>query len=202
MLFRYWNLVTPNKAAREYLLRDFVQNGQLAAFLVAVKQGSLLLWDVTTGAGTVLGDGVLTAYYPLNVLYLPFIRSGLIVHHVFQYALVFHFVLMGMFMYCLLRELGSSRRGAFLAGLIYMFNGYTLVHSMHLTLVQTMAWLPLIFMMIERGRRMKELLPAAWAGIAMGMGVLGGHPQVYYYAALAVTIHALFWTVAGWREAG
>ncbi|MBI3393696.1 MAG: YfhO family protein, partial [Nitrospirae bacterium] len=47
-----------------------------------------------------------------------------------------------------------------------------------------------------------ELLPAAWAGIAMGMGVLGGHPQVYYYAALAVTIHALFWTVAGWREAG
>ncbi len=202
VLFRYWNLVTPNKAAREYLLRDFVSNGQLDAFLDAVKQGSLLLWDVTTGAGSVLGDGVLTAYYPLNVLYLPFIRSGLIVHHVFQYALVFHFVLMGMFMYWLLRELGSSRSGAFIAGLIYMFNGYTLVHAMHLPLIQTMAWLPLTFLMIERSRRTKELLPSAWAGIALGMGVLGGHPQVYYYAALAVTIHAFFWMVAGWREPG
>lgn len=198
-VFRYWNLITPNKEAREYILRDFVQNGQETAFLAGLKKGSLLLWDVSTGAGWPVNNAM-SLFYPLNVLYLPFVRHEFIAHHVFQYFYVLHVSLMGVFAYLLLRELGATRLPAVVAGLIYSFNGYALVHSMQLGLINTMTWFPLVFMFMERARRLERLLPAAWGGVALGVAVLAAHAQIYYYMALAAALYAAFWAIAGWRS--
>jgi hypothetical protein len=200
ILSRYWHLVTPNKELREYILRDFIQNGQETAFLSALKRGSFLLWDITTGGGTVINNGM-SVFYPLNLLYLFFVRNDFIVHHVFQYMLVLHTFLMGAFTYLLLRELQASRPASFISGLIYSFNGYTLVHSMQLGLINTMTWLPLIFFFLERSRREKRMMPALWGGVALGIGTLAGHAQIYFYMALSVSLYAIFWTITGWSKA-
>jgi hypothetical protein len=199
-LWRYWHLVTPNKEVREYILRDFIQDGQMIAFLSALEKGQLLLWDVTRGGGNLINNGM-GLFYPLNLLYLPFVRNDYIVHHVFQYMFVLHIFLMGAFAYLLLRELQASRPASFIAGLIYSFNGYTLVHSMHLGLITTMTWLPLIFFFLERGRRQRRLMPIVWGGLVLGIGILASHPQVYYYMALSVCFYVVFWTIAGWSKA-
>ena len=71
--------------------------------------------------------------------------------------------LSGYGMFCLVRYLSSSRRGAFFAGLVFAFLPYRMAESPRLHLVSTQ-WLPLyvlfLIRLLKEGRR-RHVLPAA-----------------------------------------
>lgn len=72
--------------------------------------------------------------------------------------LVFHYMLAGIFMYLFAGFYVKDIAGRVIASLIYMFNGFMIDHFSHLTMINSVVWLPLILFFLEKGWRGRNLL--------------------------------------------
>ncbi len=206
---KLWPLITPLAASRLYLGGDF----GLAVepyFYHQLKRGILPLWDVTLGTGSpFLGAGThhpmflqahLHLFYPLNLVWLGLAeRREAIPHLVLQYHHAFHYALAGGLTYAYGRQLGLGRGAASVAGIAFMLSGFLLAHIQHWTLVDTIVWLPAALACLARCEATGRLRWAALAGVSLGVAFLAGHPQMFYYVALATVALAL--TAIGRRVA-
>jgi hypothetical protein len=77
---------------------------------------------------------------------------------------------------------------SFAYGSPYFFH----IYPGHLSILSTVAWLPLVFMGLEAFLRHKELKYALLSGIPLSIQVLAGHPQYVFYSTLAASLYFLF----------
>lgn len=154
----------------------------------AVKGLDLPLWNPYSYSGTpllaTLQPGV---FYPLNLLLLvlPFDLA-------FNWTIVAHFPMAGIFTYVLARELGSSKTGATTAGLVFMLTGYLFsVHNVMSTLF-TAAWAPLAVVAYLRAVKRRSTGYAVATGVVFTVMFTGGGVEVLFATILLVFIAALF----------
>jgi hypothetical protein len=164
-----------------------------------LRQGILPLWSPYTLSGypllsmTQLGLG-----YPLTWghLFLP----GHVAEQVYVLA---PFLLVPVFTYLYVRELGRSPLAALLAGLSFGYGGMMaspLGNSGMMT--NAVAWLPLFLLAIERARTRRFVPALLLATGAYAMSVLNGFGQGFVYVGLLAVAYAVFVVLTTQRSDG
>lgn len=190
---------TPHNA----LLGDlYVQNYVWKDLIVQLlRQGELPLWNPHILAGVpFLAAGQHSGLYPLSALFyvLPLWAA-------YGWYAALHLWLAGWFTYLLGRTLRLSRPAALLAGIAFMFGGLMVTHQVFPMIAGAAVWLPLLLVAMERIARRAEAgapygLPSipdlALGIVCLGMVMLAGHPEMYYYVGLTAAAYAL------WRGVG
>ncbi|MDP2470012.1 MAG: YfhO family protein [Candidatus Palauibacterales bacterium] len=153
-----------------------------------VRSGTLPLWDPWVAGGepffASLQPGLL---YPGSlVLYaLPMPAA-------FDWLIVLHFPLAGAGMALLFRRWGHGWTAAIMGGLVFMLGGFFVSLGNFVNNLQTVAWLPWIFLAWDRvlaGGRIRDLLLFA---VLCVVAFLGGEPQMLAVGLLLVFAHGLF----------
>jgi hypothetical protein len=130
-------------------------------------------------------------FYPLNFLVFPFTSFTPYIVHL---SLIFHYLLAGAFMYILSRNYLGNRVACALAAIVYMLSGFMVGHIEHLTLIEGMAWLPLIFLLLEKALVGEKLFYALLAGFFFGISILAGHPQTSHIISFVLLVHVIYRT--------
>ncbi|HBR17856.1 MAG: hypothetical protein A3G39_08375 [Deltaproteobacteria bacterium RIFCSPLOWO2_12_FULL_43_16] len=142
----------------------------------AIKNGEFPLWNPYYYSGIPLLATLQPAvFYPLNILLLilPFDLA-------FNWLIILHFFLAGIFTFLLLRELGASIVGALIGALIFMLGGYLIsVHNLLSTLLSVI-WVPFIIFLYLRVIKRDSLTYAVFTGIALAIMFTGGGIEVVY----------------------
>nr|BAL57568.1 hypothetical conserved protein [uncultured Chloroflexota bacterium] len=150
--------------------------------------GQWPLWNPLSGNGTPLLANLQTAFlYPPNLLllFLP-------VEHGLTLSVVLHLILAGLGMYVYARHLELSPFAATLSALAYMLSGYLTGRTQFVTMINALAWIPLLLFLSDRlatGQRGRDVL---WMGLALAGQILAGHAQLWFYTLWLIGPYTLF----------
>ncbi len=158
-----------------------------------MRAGAVPLWNHYVGNGTPLAANLQSAvFYPLNLIYLL-----VPVERAMGYSVVVHVALAGLFMYLYARSVGLGRFAGLVAALSYMFSGFLLSRLGFLSMANAVPWLPLFFFLAERLVRQCSPVRVLLLGAALGLGLLAGHVQLWYYGLWALGWYVLY---RSWRR--
>jgi uncharacterized membrane protein YfhO len=154
------------------------------------RRGLLPLWN------PFLFNGFPTFADPQSQTFYPFtfamaFLTGISARMVYL-QLVSHYMLAGIFMYLFAGFYVKDVGGRVIASLIYMFNGFMINHFEHLTMINSVVWLPLILFFLEKGWRSGNILFFAPAGLCIAFLIFAGHPQSMLYIFSVAGLFALF----------
>ena len=142
----------------------------------AIKNWEFPLWNPYYYSGIPLLATLQPAvFYPFNILLLilPFDLA-------FNWIIILHFFLAGVFMLLFMRELGTSTTGSFIGSLIFMLGGYMIsVHNLLSTLL-SVTWVPLTILLYLRAIKRSSISYAIFTGIVLAIMFTGGGIEVVY----------------------
>ena len=158
-----------------------------------MRAGHWPLWNPYTYAGQpFLGDFQSGLLYPLNAifLFLPLARAV-------NLSFLLHLWILGWGVGVWSRRRGHHWKAATLAGWAAALSGpvFMRLYAGHLPNICTMAWAPWMFCALETAWRRPTWRAAArpmlLAAGAVGLQILGGHPQYVFYIAITAGLHAV-----------
>ena len=148
------------------------------------------LWNPHQFSGTPLIANIQAAmFYPLGFLFYVMPTE-----YAYGYTIILHCILGAIFMYAFARSLTINKAGAFLAAIVFTFNGFFIAHlyAGHLTFVQSYIWIPLIFFFLHKFLNTPLLRHAVLAGLFLGLQILGGFPQIAFYTTIAIILFGAY----------
>ncbi len=144
------------------------------AYNEGLKKGELHLWNHTLFCGTpVYANPMVHPFYPPHLLLHALFPS----RTAYGLSLMLHFLFSGICMYWVLIALGRTRWGATAGGIIWMLLGYQALWFSAAILIGVSVFGPLALLGIVRAQRHRSLAYGALGAVAMGMVILGSHPQ-------------------------
>ncbi len=162
-----------------------------------LKAGTMPLWNPYVFGGIpFLAEIQTSIFYPLNLIFLLF-RT----HVALNLSVILHVFLAGAFTFYFLRSLAINRIPSLLAAVAFMFSAPVVFHVYpgHVSNLCTLAWIPLVFLVLESLlRRRKTILALALGGV-IALQVFAGHAQYVFYTVVAAGAYFLF-RLAGDRD--
>jgi hypothetical protein len=147
-----------------------------------LKHNELRLWNPRLFCGyPITSDPMVHAFYPPQIL----LHRALPVHGAYHAFLLLHLFFAGASMALLLRGLGRSEGAVVAGGLLWQLTGYSAHWFSTTILAGTSVFGPLAVLGLVRGRPLLS-------GAALGLSILGSHPQ----HALYVFVFVLAWGLA------
>ena len=138
--------------------------------------GKIPLWNPFIHCGSPhLAELQTCVFYPLSAIYLLFPYP-----HTFNYFIIAHIFMAGLFMYMLMREWGYSGYACFLSAVVFMFSGYIISVINLLASLASVIWLPLVILFYERALKKDWVKNSIITGIFMALMFLGGEPIILY----------------------
>ncbi|MDD2653936.1 MAG: hypothetical protein PHI86_02355, partial [Candidatus Omnitrophica bacterium] len=128
-------------------------------------------------------------FYPLNLIFLI-----VPINIAYNYSVLLHLILAGIFMYAFARTIQIDASGSLCAAISFVFSSIFSLHIFagHLNNILTITWLPLIFLFIEKYFKTKNSLYAILCGITLSLQIFSGHLQYVTYTVLASGLFLLF----------
>ena len=158
----------------------------------ALSFRTLHLWTPYFYSGTAFM--AIPEYYifDLNFIYVFLFRD---IYLAMNLALISYSFIAGIGMYSLVYSIKKNQKIAFIAALIYMFNGF--LHSFmlggHINILEGYALLPLAFLFAYKALTKKEfVLYSAIAGIFLALQILAGSMIFFLYTSLLIGLLFLF----------
>jgi hypothetical protein len=153
----------------------------------AVRAGDFPLWNPWVAGGepffASLQPGVL---YPGNlVLYVLPMPAA------FDILVALHYPLAGLGMTLLLRAWRHTWPGALVGGVAFMLGGYFASIGNFVNNLQTVAWLPWLFLTWDRFLVRRRVRDALVFALLSGVAFLGGEPQMLGLGLAVVFLHGL-----------
>jgi hypothetical protein len=111
--------------------------------------------------------------------------------------LILHIFLGGIFVMWTMKKMGYELLPSLTGAIIFTFSSFLSLHFMHLTMIQSVVWLPLIFYYFQRSLKDKSRRDSVIAGLIWGISASGGHPQFQYYFILFFAFVTLFFSFYG-----
>jgi hypothetical protein len=157
-----------------------------------LRHGEIPLWNpfLFNGFPTIANIEA-QVFYPVNLLFLPFTSFTPYVVHL---KLILHYFLGGAFMYLLAGYFLENRWARLLSAMVYMLAGFMVGHFEHVTIIEVLAWLPLIFLFLEKALRERKLAHGVFAGFFFGISLLAGHPQTSHGIGFILAVHTIYRT--------
>ncbi len=147
----------------------------------SIKSFSFPYWIRAMGSGfPLMAEGQVGGFYPLNIL-LFFILPFKIAYN---YSVVLHFVMGGIFTYLYSRKLGADQSGGSLAALLFCFGSAYAGCFYNIVTLRTLAWFPLVLLLIERYFEKEEPRYILFGGVILGLQFLAGFVQMAAYSAI------------------
>ena len=203
----YWGFLLGRHFIWDDTLEEFYPG--VNYFATSIHAGRFPLWFPGVRDGSPFySDIQLAVFYPLQWVLVPFVQDGRLPYLVYQWYIVFHYLLGGLFMYAFLKQAKLSPMAALSGALVFCLSGFSSLRIVQAVMIQVYIWLPLQLLFVHRltagaGRR-------AWLGLVgtMVMSLLAGYPQVTLYCWYSVIAYWLYrcWSVrrkdgADWRTA-
>ncbi len=166
----------------------------------ALLNGEWPLWNPLLGNGTPLLANLQSAvFYPPNLLYLI-----LPVEHALTLSVVIHLILAGLFMYLYTQQLGLLPFAAVISALAYMFSGYIIGRSQFITMINSVAWIPLLLLLSDKFVIRRGGIYILWLALALAVQFLAGHAQLWFYSLWLIGPYIVFrsWQVVKSSGAG
>jgi hypothetical protein len=165
--------------------------------LRSLHAGHGLLWNRLQNCGQPFPPATaLSAFYPLNLLFLVFdVDRGLLV------ISFLHLVVAGLGTYLLCREIGLGRPAAFCGAISLELAGHLcyLAGWHPIPILGSLVWLPWALLWCERALRAPTVRAGLWLGLTLALSLLAAFPQntMFIYEILALR---LGWEVVrgGW----
>jgi len=155
------------------------------AYSEAIKTFSFPFWTSYINSGfPLMAEGQLGGFYPPNIIMFFLLPFNL----AYNYSIILHFVLAGVFTYIYARKIESDEWGAALSALIFCF-GSSFAGCPYL---RTLIWFPLALFIIEKYFDAKKLRYILYLGIILGLQFLAGFVQMAVYSALFYLIYFLY----------
>lgn len=128
-------------------------------------------------------------FYPMNLIFLI-----LPTNIAFNYSIVLHLILAGIFMYYLSRTIQMGSFASLFTTITFIFSSiFTLrIFVGQLNTIHTIAWIPLLFLLVEKSTKTKKMCFTIIAGIVLSMQIFSGHLQYVVYTILAIVFYLLF----------
>jgi len=181
-LFWWPELASGRALFYDLLLRIFYPDAVL--FGESLRGGHLPFWNPYIYSGVpFLANPQTALFYPFTYLYAVFSFARATAIFVW-----IHSTLAAFFMYFLARELDLSVEGAILAGVVYAFNGFYILHYTAPSNFAAYIWLPLIAGLLRRAAAQGNRRTAAVAGLALALEIFAGHPQFAFYTVAAASV--------------
>ena len=194
----FWEIISGQKYFWEDVLEHYYPYHY---FLFShLKHFSLPLWNPYIFSGMpFLGDVQSQIFYPLN-WFFAFFSSPESVFYLLEIKIILHFLLGGIFFYLFLRRLNLSPLSSLFGAIIFSFSGFLIMHLIHVTMVNTFIWLPLIFLFLFSAFNKKNVRDSLFAGIALGMANLASHPQITLHFLYTILFFFLFFLISYWKS--
>ncbi len=185
-----WDNFTTGVPFKNFLITDPVrqQYPWRSLSMELIKTGQLPLWNPYSFSGTPLLSNFQSAvFYPLNILFflLPFPLAWAIL-------ILLQPLLAGFFLYLYLRNFNVSKTGSIIGMLAFSFSGFFIAWLEWNTVIQTILWLPLILLSIERITSQNRKF--IWSLIfifSLSSSFFAGHLQVFFYSFLLILAYII-----------
>jgi hypothetical protein len=128
-----------------------------------------------------------SAFYPPSLLFLLGPAEVLLGPY-----FLFHFLVAGVFAYCLFLELGLRRSSALAGSLAFTLGGGYASLAVQVVNLNSAAWVPGIFWLGLRTAGARSLRPALGLGALLGLQILGGEPEISYLTLLTLSAYLFF----------
>ena len=153
----------------------------------SIRSGTVPFWN----PGIVNGEPFFASLQP-GVLYPGSLLLYLLPLSVsFDWLVVLHFPLAGVGLFLLLRRWGRSPAAAWVGAAAFMLGGYLVSIGNFPNNLQTVAWIPWLFLAWDRVlERISGTRVAAFAGVC-AVAFLGGEPQMLGIALVLILVHGL-----------
>jgi hypothetical protein len=152
----------------------------------AIKEFSFPFWTRYFNSGfPLMAEGQIGGFYPLNIIMfflLPFKVA-------YNYSVILHFILAGIFTYIYARKLGADQGGGALSALLFCFGSAYAGCFYNTVTVRTVAWFPLVLFLFEKYFENKKFRYIFWSGVVLGIQLLAGFTQMAIYSAVFYLIY-------------
>jgi hypothetical protein len=150
----------------------------------------------TFGGSPYAGQIQHALYYPGNLPWAIFHNPSTAIDIVLATSVVW----CGFAMWCYCRfALQTSYLAATFAGLAFGFGGMSLQHVTLTNQLQALAWMPFVLLFAHLALETKRWRHVVLTAVAIGMGLLAGHPEEWAYTVGALGLYALAWVLGGLR---
>jgi hypothetical protein len=95
--------------------------------------------------------------------------------------------------------LKASYLASVFAGLSFGFGGMALQHVTLTNQLQSLSWMPFVLLFAHLALETKRWRYSVLTAVAIGMGLLAGHPEEWAYTLGAVGLYSLAWVLGGVR---
>jgi hypothetical protein len=162
-------------------------------YMECLRAHRLPLWNPYISCGyPQYAEGQIATFYPLNFLlsaFLPIVQS-------FNYNVVLHFALAGIFFYLFLRKRHLGIGASFIGAGIFQWSAFMVGHLQHPSIFCSVAWLPLLLYFLEDGLQRigagKESFSRALAaGLVLAIQILVGYPPIVFYSLMIALIYLI-----------
>ncbi|HMS64537.1 MAG TPA: YfhO family protein [Ignavibacteria bacterium] len=196
ILFVFWfillrELITGNA----WLFDDFPYVYYPGKFLSAVSlsNGIFPFWNPYSFSGTpFFADPQIAVLYPFNFLMKYFVSGESLSPLIIQNFLLIHYFLCSVFCYYLAKEFKLNKFASLVFALTFTYSAYMVIHMIHYNLIETVAWLPLIFLLIIKFYNSGNFLFIIFAGIIMSFSILAGYPQCFFYNFVFLLVYSFY----------
>lgn len=179
-----WNALTWDSIAYFYPARLFLEQ--------SLRSGELPLWNPHQMCGTpFLADYQSATLYPPNWLFAVISAA-----RAFGILAALHLFALGAFTFLFLRSLSLTRIPSAFGAAAFMLSGFAITWLELPGFISTGVWLPLALYFVNRTYGTNRTVYAAGAGVALGLSLLGGHPQIAFYVWMAVGLYWAYLAIA------
>lgn len=161
----------------------------LKCYSEALKNLSFPYWVSSMGSGfPLMAEGQIGGFYPLNMamfFFLPFRVA-------YNYSIIVHFLLAGIFTYLYARNLGADQKGGYLAALLFCFGSAYAGCFYNIVTLRTLSWFPLVLLLLDRQILKNSVKYTLSAGVVLGMQLTAGFIQMASYSALFYAAYYMY----------
>jgi len=172
--------------AGDYVLQHYPWS---KIYAEAIRGFTFPFWTNTFGSGfPLMAEGQIGGFYPLNIIMffiLPFDVA-------YNYSIILHFILAGIFTYAYSRKLGADQWGGSLAALTFCFGSAYAGCFNNTATLRTLSWFPLVLLLMEKFLDSKRTIYIFSAALICGMQFLTGFTQMAVYSFVFYVIYLLY----------
>lgn len=134
----------------------------------------------------------MSVFYPPAWILAAFVSGGKLSVATFQWYMVLHLFLGGVFISLFLKELRCGFWARILGVMTFVFSGFMSLHFVHPSVLQTFVWIPLNLYFVARIHNSTSRMTYLYLILALAMSFLAGFPQVVVYTVYLMVCYWLF----------
>ena len=197
ILFTHQIIRAPDIISEYYwYVLDVTRQGLSGCFKVNLSTAG---WDMLVNSGTSVGGGTSSTQFMnfRNLIYCLIPPPTSV-----AWFIVLHFWFGAAGAYCFCRLIGTSRKAAFLAALIFVVSpeNATLINAGHVMKMATISFVPWGFYFLEKGFQTRRVFFFLTTGFVLAFQFFNIHWQVAFYTCLAIGVYGICRSIGILRE--